>query len=100
MKNLLKYNIVKIELNYSYEYYGLVLLKKGKPMNKIEAELDAIEKTDLVRQFHLDNGFEKDESYYKSFKFQMMEQNDKGVKRVSEHFFKDHNGQNIKTWKN
>lgn len=93
--NLLHYEGVKIESSPISETYGFIFLEQGKPMDEVESELDAIEKTDYLKAYHAINGVKKSDRYYHYFKLQAMALNDAGYKKTRQHIFKDCEGNNI-----
>ena len=93
--NILNWEAILIELNPTTEVFGLIKFKEFEPMEPILSELDAIEKVESVKQFHKDNEVRKKENFYKQLKLQIMELNDKGLKKVDEHIFQDGNGNNL-----
>jgi len=93
--NILNWESIRIELNPTIEVFGLIKFKEVEPMQPIESELDAIEKVESVKQFHKDNQIRKKENFYVYLKAQIMELNDKGLKKVDEHIFKDGSGNNL-----
>lgn len=93
--NILNWEAVLIDTNPFTEVFGLIKFEQFEPMNKIDSELDAIEKVEEVRQFHKTNKILKSPRFYDYLKLQIMELNDNGLKKVDEHIFKDYNGNNL-----
>ena len=68
---------------------------QGEKMNPIEAELDAIDRINSLKEAHRELGITKSPRFYDYAKLSIMEMNDLGLTSTEEHFFKDTNGDNI-----
>ncbi len=77
------------------EIFCYVKKEKGRKLNYIESELEAIERIKILKQLHQEFGIKKSPRFYEYAKITMMEEHDKGYTVTDEHFFKDWEGEKI-----
>lgn len=72
-----------------------IRFEQSEKLNFIDSELDAIERTTMLREINEKVGIIKGDEYYEGAKEAIMFSNDNGIRRTEECFFRDENGQVI-----
>ena len=93
--NLLNYDSVKIQTSNCTEIFAFYTLEQGEPMSPIDSEINAIQKTEDLKQLHRERGILKNDRFYYYFKLQVMALNDAGLKRTKDHVFRDSKGKSL-----
>jgi len=83
--NLLSWNIALAQDTQTTELLVFLKMKQGEKPTPIEAEIEAINRTEEIRYLHRINHIEKSEKYYRYLKFALQENIEQGLEVIDRH---------------